>query len=925
VKKCVIVLAFVTAGLCCKAQGYGGSINNLISAAGNYQQSRQPEKLYLQLDKLNYNLNDTLWLKAYLFNAATLKASAKSSIVYIEISDESNVMRLRRQVILTDGLGSGSIALNGLDYPEGNYTIRAYTQWMRNFNESLVFKKQFTISNIDRDKWLINFNSAIQNQTAQLHLRLTETDKLPIANQQVLLGVRQGELVLRRDKPQITSPNGELDLAVAVRSNPAPVYASLHKGSYDDAAPLYKFPVIYNRPINTAIQFMPEGGYLVTGISSIVGFKAIGEDGNGTIVTGSIVNARTNEEVASFRSNSKGMGSFAFTPQPGMNCKAIVNLPGGIKKEYLLPEIKLTGTVLTVTNPDLNDSVILKITTSPGLNNRYTLLGESRGLLCAAARVVLVNNTQTLKLPKSAFASGIVRFTLLNEQLATLNERIIYIDHHDNLQINVTADKTAYNPQDSIALHLEVKDSNGNPVRGAFSMSVVNDLPLNDNQHATSIATSLLLTSDLKGEVEDPDYYLLAGHGNDLDNLLLTQGWTAFDWKEVFLPEKRPAFMAETAISIGGKVTNLFNKPVKNIQINLQSIKPSYSMDTQTDGNGNFIFKGMLQTDSTVFIKARNAKDHSSTYGIELYRYQQEWPVFSKNKLQMPWYVITDTVHQKIADTLISYQEKAERLEDPSGKVLKQVDIKEKKIIKGSHNLNGPGNADQVIDEHDIAKEGKLTLLELLKKKVQGFRVEGMAGRKDYFIGAEAILRTNPPKGRGPFNPQGGFIFDGVRIENVYDGAIYELLNSYTSDDIKGIEVMSKTYTSAYEMGYLTSEEIQRIIFPAPFIEITTRDGLDPLRKKTPADLVYRPVLSVSPKQFYRPAYPVKNSVAAAFDRRTTIHWEPNIVTDKDGKATVTFYAAGQPATYTVTTEGSNMSSSVGSSVQKIIVTAGSL
>ena len=64
--------------------------------------------------------------------------------------------------------------------------------------------------------------------------------------------------------------------------------------------------------------------------------------------------------------------------------------------------------------------------------------------------------------------------------------------------------------------------------------------------------------------------------------------------------------------------------------------------------------------------------------------------------------------------------------------------------------------------------------------------------------------------------------------------------------------------------------------------------------------------------------------MAAAFDQRTTIHWEPNIITDKDGKATITFYAAGQPATYTITTEGSNMNGNVGSAIQKLTVKAGS-
>ena len=906
-RKYFLLLLILALSIACKAQTYDGNLSSLITAARKHQQLVQPEKLYLQLDKNTYGLNDTLWFKAYLLNAFTLHASATSNVAYIEISDENNIVRLRREILLTNGLASGSIALNGLDFPEDGYTIRAYTRWMRNFDESLVFKKQFFVSDITKDKWLINFNSAVKDNTAQLHLQLTGTDKKPVVNQQVLLGVRQDEAILRRDKPQVTSLNGELDLAVTVRNKPEPVYATLHKGSYDDDAPVYKFPVIYNRPEKTDVQFMPESGYLVAGINSIVGFKAIGEDGNSTNISGNIINAGTNEVVASFTSAHKGMGSFAFMPQANLNYKAVVNLPDGSKKEYPLPEIKAAGTVLNVVNNGQSDSVTVKITATPGLNGKYIIVGQSKGLVCFAARVKLNNNTQTLKAPKSAFASGIVRFTLLNEQLTTLNERIIYIDHHDNLQISVTADQPYYTPQDSIALHLQVKDGEGNPVQGAFSMSVTNEPQLNNNTGNPNMVAGILLTADLKGNIEGPNYYF-AGHEKALDDLLLTQGWTGFDWKDLVKPEKKLHFAAQQDISISGKVTNLFNDPVKNAKVQLRLKIPPDSMDTKTDSKGNFAFKGLLQIESpVVFIKARNAAGNSSTYGIDFYGYWPEWPSFSKNRLQLPWYVNVDTIKLKIADTIIRDAETLDKLMGVNGKLLNEVEIKEKKVIPGSHNLNGPGNADQVIDEHDIAKTGKITLLELLEKQVKGFRVTP----RGYFINTEPLTGGN-----GTGQPAGGFVFNGVLASS----GIPDVLNSYTSEDIKGIEVMSTGYTSAYEMGLLPAWQIAHLIFPVPFIEITTRDGQSPFKKKTSADVVYKTVLTIQPKQFYRPAYPVKNAAVAASDQRTTIHWEPNIITDKDGKATVTFYAAGQPATYTVTTEGSNMEGNVGSAVQKITV-----
>jgi uncharacterized protein YfaS (alpha-2-macroglobulin family) len=47
-------------------------------------------------------------------------------------------------------------------------------------------------------------------------------------------------------------------------------------------------------------------------------------------------------------------------------------------------------------------------------------------------------------------------------------------------------------------------------------------------------------------------------------------------------------------------------------------------------------------------------------------------------------------------------------------------------------------------------------------------------------------------------------------------------------------------------------------------------------------------------------------------DIRSTIYWEPNCVTDKDGKATISFYTADAPGKYTVIAEGTDLQGSVG-------------
>nr|WP_294793073.1 hypothetical protein [uncultured Mucilaginibacter sp.] len=891
---CLLLLLLISSTVL-RAQAIIGKV---IASHSEKQKEQPAEKLYLQLDKTNYGVSDTLRFKAYLFNASILNASAKSNIVYIELSDENNMVQARRLVQLTNGIGWGSIPLVKRDFAEGGYTLRAYTQWMLNFDESQVFKQQFYVSNIDKYKWLINVNSTVKDNTAQLNVKLTGIDKKPIASQRVLFGVRQGESLIRSDRPQTTSITGELNIPLAVKDNPAPVYASLHKGTYGDInEQVYKFPIIYNRPEKADIQFMPEGGHLVAGIKTKVGVKAIGENGKGLNVSGNILNSLTNRQVGSFVASATGMGSFDFVPVAGLAYKAVVDLPGGVKKEYPFPEVKAVGTVLSVINPQQSDSVIINITSSPGLNNYYMLLGQSKEKVCFAAKVVLANNSKTVKAPKTAFASGIVRFTLLSEQLTTLNERIVYIDHKDNLKITITSHQKTYAPQDSIALNVQVTDKDNNPVKGTFSMSVITAQP-DSGKVKNSILTNLLLTSDIKGEIEDPMYFLTSGHEKQLDDLLLTQGWTGFDWKDVMQPPKPMKFKAEMGYSVSGKVDKLFNKPVKDANISITSIKPIMVDNTKSDEEGYFEFTDLPLADSSAFfLNSTNEKGRKSTFDITLDK--PERPVFAKNILQMPWYVNTDTAILKLVDTVLLNQFSNEKLSG-MGNVLGEVNIKERRIVRNSLNLNGPGEADQVIDTREIEKEPKMSLLELLKKKVKGFRTQGLRPAVRYFIGSNEIT---------------GMIFDGINPDQFYIRWL-DLLDYYTSDDIAGVEVMDFYHNSRYFLKFRP-----KVKSPVPaYLEITTK-GLDgPFLKKTNGYVMHRaPVLALA-KDFYRPRYTIKSAAVAALDERTTIHWEPNIVTDKDGKATVSFYAAGQAATYTVTMEGSNMDGSLGSDVSHISV-----
>ncbi len=234
------------------------------------------------------------------------------------------------------------------------------------------------------------------------------------------------------------------------------------------------------------------------------------------------------------------MGSFDLTVKAGESYIAKVKLPGGLIREYPLPVVKSTGTILRVKNEMENDSVEVIAGSSAQADSNYFLLGEARGVVCYAA---VINFSQhdliKRKIAKSLFPTGITHFILMATNEQVLNERLVFIDHQDNLNIQITGNKPVYASRDSIGLQLLVTDKAGNPVSANFSMAVTEDAQVKtDTANNDNILTRLLLTSDLKGYVEEPSYYFkhtqTAWHA--LDNLLLTQGWVNYEPKDATIP-----------------------------------------------------------------------------------------------------------------------------------------------------------------------------------------------------------------------------------------------------------------------------------------------------------------------------------------------------------------------------------------------------
>jgi hypothetical protein len=863
------------------------------------------ETVYIQFDKPYYETGDTLWYKAYVLNAATFTDTKNSGLLYIDINNDRNEAVRNFILPIAAGLGWGQVALNAIDFPPGNYSLKAYTNWMRNGPEEAFFSRQFYINGYNKNSWLVNSKVEFDKtaDSAKLNIRLQNDSKQPLILQDIKVKVTNGNKTLLSSNTQ-TGVDGvaRFNLSMPPKANGKQILLSVTENVKGDEKKRILMPLLINRPGNVDVQFMPEGGNLVAGLTWVVGFKALNEDGSGASLSGNVLNS-ANKVIATFKTQYNGMGHFIITPHTGESYIAKVNIDG-MSRTFPLPGVKPAGTVLNIKSIGDTSALVVNICSSVA-NGTYYLVGQSRGIACYGGVVHLKGNSKIIHINKKVFPSGIARVSLLNAARQPLNERLVYINNHDNLRISITTNKATYNTRDSVALQFEVSDEDNKPVAGSFSVAVTDDGQVKtDSVLQGNMLTALLLNNGLKGNIETPGHYLEQSPAAmaDLDNLLITQGWTTYNWNAIFAKPKDPDFIAQPQFTVVGRVKNVFGKPFSGTSVNLSSYSHHFVADTVTDANGLFVFENLPRLDTPRYtVRAYNRR--GKAFNVDVQLYQTEPVRFAEtNRILMPWNANVDSTIRDNASmmALIRQQEDVVNV-NKNGQMLKEVKITDKKIIKGSHNLNGLGKADQIIDEKEIQKLGRVSLYDLIVKKVKGF-----SSSDGFKIYSQTL----------------NFVFDGMFIgarDLTSAFTITYLLNNYTADDILGIEVMNNmAYSAFYNMKYRPGEVIHYTLSgnlnPA-YIEITTRKGLGSFIDTAPGVVSYSSIpVQWYPKQFYSPKYGLKRMVLPGVsDHRSTILWVPNLSTKKDGKATASFYTSDMKGRYTITAEGCDLDGRLGS------------
>lgn len=121
-------------------------LNEIVSDLDQYMVQVSHHKLYLHTNKDHYNSGDVIWFKAYLLEAVSHKPDTNDVNINVELINSEGVVMGKRLLLSENGIAIGDMDLP-VSLPDDNYMLRAYTDRMKNFDESFYFTKYLYINN----------------------------------------------------------------------------------------------------------------------------------------------------------------------------------------------------------------------------------------------------------------------------------------------------------------------------------------------------------------------------------------------------------------------------------------------------------------------------------------------------------------------------------------------------------------------------------------------------------------------------------------------------------------------------------------------------------------------------------------------------------------------------------------------------------
>ena len=911
-------------------------MNNFVQQMRIFPQ----EKLYLHIDKGTYLPGDTLWFRVYRVDATLHTPVLSNAYIHVELINAMDSVISQALIRFDKKAYHGYLPITA-GIADGVYTLQAYTRYMAKNEKDYIFKRPVQIAT---PKW----------NGIQLKAVASKSDKktlmsLCFMNSSSFLPVKDAEMTLA-GKSMNPIKYSEHKLNISWDNSQLEKNKSWLLSFQDDNSNVYqRFLPLVTKNEDYDVSFYPEGGYLLEGAMCRVAFKALGCSGNPSDIRMDITDSE-GQLLTTAQTLYEGMGTFVFMPEKGKKYKAQCTDNYGRVKTFQLPSVEARAQYSLRVDTQRDAFRVSLLSAVNASESPLYLIGHVRGVVIFSEE--WKERQKAYLLPKRYFPAGVAQFLLLNKEGQIISERLAFADTYNPAVCEISVDGQLLKKREQVTVDLLLKDTEQNPLAGNYSLSVIDSkfFPVDSCQH---ILSHLLLVSELKGTIHSPGSYFKkdnTGARNSLDLLMLTQGWRRYSLPDIIQGNYlKPVLENHTEMALSGRTVAASSLLGKGTNEHLVSIMGTgkakgFKRFIPTDKKGYFCLDSVEYADGSGFnIEAvqiggkRTSKielDTKDIPGLTTLFPQEPLEDDSLKTVQPAEYAgmsRIDNLHFLLQDVVVKAPYWGSR-------DYKEVSDRETYRYKDMRALlKGLGLSISTIPESEYADE-MVAEVDSLSVKEKGLELVDTIDKVD----SEKLVYDMIYDNEG--HPVILFVDDNYCKPDI-------LVNWIMPGDIENISLVkgvSRKKASQLLQGTLNwTEKLYRLnytdlcqaysrIKPSvqeiTILNVTTKESFDSrclgwwsdeysdINQRNQRKVTYYPLGYQLPVEFYSPKYDrtdrVDNEVP---DVRTTLYWQPQLVTDEKGQAVFSFYNSDHPGDYFMIIEGISENGNLVHVVKRII------
>lgn len=731
--------------------------SEVLNAYKNYTEATR-EVVYMHLNKSTYIKGETIGFKAYVVNKSDKKTAALTTNLYVSIEDKNQKVLQQKLIKITDGVASNTFEIDSM-FTSGYYNVKAYTNWMLNFNEKNHYQESIRVIDPETEKYITE--EVIEN---------------------------------------------EIDA-----------------------------------------QFLPESGHLLNGVINTIGVVIKNNLGFGIANAKGEILDKNNKVLSSFETNQFGIGKFQLLADATNSYKVKITNANKDLSFNLDENIEAKGIIMSLKS--LKSKVYVSISTNLETfetvkNKRHSLMIHN-GNRFDVVDIYFTDKTNVTKIIDiSNFASGVNILTLFNEEDKPIAERLFF--NYEGINIVTSNTITASKKRDTVTVNLNFNAFNSTAFN-SLSVSILPQETKSYNKHHNMISYTYLQPY-IKGTIEQAKYYFTninAKKKYELDNLLLTQGWSSYNWNDIFKNTPNRTHSFEQGIKVMAN-TNNKSKGGTTFMLHASTSNEPVLFELSEEENA-FSFENIFPLPNDQ-IQISEVGNNNNLKPAQLYlqSFPSTIPAFNNSsntlKPKVDYNFTEKTTNRAIFENLDGVQ------------ILDEVLIKgrlEKKRIEALKLTKSSWGKIHVFDDNDRQRFATLAQF-----------INNMTTFRAYESDTLGLVVENPATytkntGSSPF-----FFLDDMPLYNT------NILSRYPMFNVAHIEINASGIGEGIRGGNGT-------------IKIYTRNEIDGQTFGESAQLFKLPLVFSETKKFYVPKY--RYYADDFYKGYGTVDWKPELTTNLNG------------------------------------------